>query len=63
VTHAEVEPRVGGRYRIWHADAGADVGGFDCELVELEQDRRFVWRWGGRQLGISSVILSLLQLW
>ena len=46
VTRAEVEPRVGGRYRIWHADAGTDVGGFDCELVELEPDRRIVWRWG-----------------
>ncbi|MGR6317564.1 SRPBCC domain-containing protein [Micromonospora soli] len=46
VTRAEVEPRVGGRYRIWHTDAGTDVGGFDCELVELEQDRRIVWRWG-----------------
>ncbi|MEU5720796.1 SRPBCC domain-containing protein [Micromonospora sp. NPDC047738] len=46
VTRAEVEPRVGGRYRIWHTDAGTEVGGFDCELVELEQDRRIVWRWG-----------------
>ncbi|MCP3782893.1 SRPBCC domain-containing protein [Micromonospora sp. A3M-1-15] len=46
VTRAEVEPRVGGRYRIWHDDAGTDVGGFDCEIVELEQDRRIVWRWG-----------------
>ncbi|MEV0156071.1 SRPBCC domain-containing protein [Micromonospora sp. NPDC050686] len=31
---------------MWHADAAADVGGFDCEIVELEQDRRIVWRWG-----------------
>jgi uncharacterized protein YndB with AHSA1/START domain len=46
VARAEVDERVGGRFRIWHADASADVGGFDCELVELEPDRRIVYRWG-----------------
>ncbi|MBM0255463.1 SRPBCC domain-containing protein [Micromonospora sp. 4G55] len=40
VIRAEVEPRVGGRFRIWHADGPADVGGFDCELVELVPHRR-----------------------
>jgi uncharacterized protein YndB with AHSA1/START domain len=32
VERAEVEAHVGGRYRIWHADAGVDVGGFECEI-------------------------------
>jgi uncharacterized protein YndB with AHSA1/START domain len=32
VERAEVEAHVGGRYRIWHPDAGVDVGGFECEI-------------------------------
>lgn len=64
VARAEVEPRVGGRYRIWHTDAGAHVGGFDCELVELEQDRRIVWRWGfvGPQREAGATFDSLLTV-
>jgi uncharacterized protein YndB with AHSA1/START domain len=46
VTRAEVDERVGGRFRIWQADAGADAGGFECELLELVPDRRIVYRWG-----------------
>jgi uncharacterized protein YndB with AHSA1/START domain len=47
VTWAEVEECAGGRYRVWHADAsGADVGGFDCELIELVPDERIVFCWG-----------------
>jgi uncharacterized protein YndB with AHSA1/START domain len=46
VTRAEVDERVGGRFRIWHADGGADVGGFECELLELVPDQRIVYRWG-----------------
>jgi len=46
VTRAEVDERVGGRFRIWQADAGSDVGGFECELLELVPDRRIVYRWG-----------------
>jgi uncharacterized protein YndB with AHSA1/START domain len=46
ITRAEVDERVGGHYRIWHADAGSDVGGFDCELTELIPGRRIVFRWG-----------------
>jgi uncharacterized protein YndB with AHSA1/START domain len=47
LTRAEVEQRVGGRYRIWQADAeGGDVGGFECELLELLPPRRIVFRWG-----------------
>jgi uncharacterized protein YndB with AHSA1/START domain len=45
-TRVEVDGRVGGRFRIWHAQAGTDVGGFDCELVELVPDQRLVFRWG-----------------
>lgn len=46
VKRAEVDARVGGHLRIWHADAGTDVGGFDCEIVELVPDERLVFRWG-----------------
>lgn len=47
LTRAEVDERVGGHYRIWHADpAGTEVGGFDCELAELVPDQRIVFRWG-----------------
>ncbi len=46
VTGAEVDERVGGTFRIWQADAGSDVGGFDCQLLELVPDRRIVFRWG-----------------
>ena len=46
VKRAEVDARVGGHLRIWHADAGFDVGGFDCEIVELVPDERLVFRWG-----------------
>jgi len=46
ITRAEVDERVGGHYRIWHADAGSDVGGFDCELAELVPGQRIVFRWG-----------------
>lgn len=46
VTRIDVDERVGGRYRIWHADGDADVGGFECELLELVPDQRLVFRWG-----------------
>jgi uncharacterized protein YndB with AHSA1/START domain len=46
VTRAEVEGRVGGRLRVWHAEAGSAVGGFECEIVELVPDERLVFRWG-----------------
>ena len=29
VTRAEVDERPGGHYRIWQADAGTEIGGFD----------------------------------
>jgi uncharacterized protein YndB with AHSA1/START domain/DNA-binding transcriptional ArsR family regulator len=46
VTRVEVDERVGGRYRIWHASADGDVGGFECELLELVPSQRIVFRWG-----------------
>jgi uncharacterized protein YndB with AHSA1/START domain len=46
VTRAEVVERVGGRYRTWHAGAGGEVGGFECELLELVPHERIVLRWG-----------------
>jgi uncharacterized protein YndB with AHSA1/START domain len=42
----EVDEEVGGRYRIWHTDKGSDVGGFECEILELVPDERIVFRWG-----------------
>ncbi len=46
VQRVEVDERVGGHYRLWHADTDSDVGGFDCELIELVPDQRIVFRWG-----------------
>jgi uncharacterized protein YndB with AHSA1/START domain len=46
VDRAEVDARVGGHFRIWHADGGTDRGGFDAEFLELVPDERIVWRWG-----------------
>ena len=43
---AEVEAREGGHFRIWHVESGADLGGFECEIVELAPDERIVFRWG-----------------
>jgi len=33
-------------YRVWQGDADGDVGGFECELLELVPDQRIVFRWG-----------------
>lgn len=46
VTRVEIDERVGGHFRIWQADGDSDVGGFDCELLELVPDERLVFRWG-----------------
>ncbi|MGA2303189.1 MAG: SRPBCC domain-containing protein [Acidimicrobiales bacterium] len=46
VTGVEIDERVGGRYRIRQANEGVDVGGFDCQILELVADRRIVWHWG-----------------
>lgn len=46
VSRVEVDERVGGRYRIWHADSSGELGGFECELLELVPPVRIVFRWG-----------------
>lgn len=46
VKRVEIDERVGGHYRVWLADSDSDVGGFDCELLELVPDQRLVFRWG-----------------
>jgi uncharacterized protein YndB with AHSA1/START domain len=46
VKRVQIEERAGGHFRVWQADAGSDVGGFDCELIELVPDQRIVFRWG-----------------
>jgi uncharacterized protein YndB with AHSA1/START domain len=64
VERAEVEARVGGRYRIWHAASGVDVGGFECEIVELVPSERIVFRWGfvGPERTAGPVYDSLLTI-
>jgi uncharacterized protein YndB with AHSA1/START domain len=46
VTRAEVDERVGGRLRIWHAGPEGDVGGFEAELLDLVPGELLVFRWG-----------------
>lgn len=46
VTRVEIDERVGGHYRVWHAKSGSDAGGFDGEILELVADERIVFRWG-----------------
>lgn len=47
VTRAEVDPRVGGHFRLWQASPqGEAAGGFEAEVLELEENRRLVFRWG-----------------
>ena len=64
VERAEVEARVGGRYRIWHADSGVHIGGFECEIVELVPDARIVFQWGfvGPERTAGPVYDSLLTI-
>jgi uncharacterized protein YndB with AHSA1/START domain len=46
VARAEIEPRVGGRYRIWHASDGEIAGGWGSEILELVPEQRLVFAWG-----------------
>jgi uncharacterized protein YndB with AHSA1/START domain len=64
VKRAEVDARVGGHLRIWHADARSDVGGFECEIVELVPHERIVFRWGfvGPDRAAGPVYDSLLTI-
>ena len=64
VKRVEIDERLGGHYRVWQTDAGADVGGFDCELLELVPDQRLVFRWGfvGPERNDGPVYDSLLTI-
>jgi uncharacterized protein YndB with AHSA1/START domain len=64
VKRVEIDERVGGHFRVWQADAGSDIGGFDCELVELVPDQRIVFRWGfvGPERTDGPVFDSLLTI-
>jgi uncharacterized protein YndB with AHSA1/START domain len=64
VKRVAIDERVGGHYRVWQADSGSDVGGFDCELLELVPDQRIVFRWGfaGPARGDGPVFDSLLTI-
>jgi uncharacterized protein YndB with AHSA1/START domain len=64
VERAAVEARLGGRWRIWHASSGVDIGGFECEIVELVPGERIVFRWGfaGPERAAGPVYDSLLTL-
>jgi uncharacterized protein YndB with AHSA1/START domain len=46
VTRIEVDERVGGHYRLWQGSNDGDVGGFECEILELVPGQRIVFRWG-----------------
>jgi len=43
---AEVDERVGGRFRIWQTESDRPAGGFEAEILELTPDRRIRLRWG-----------------
>ncbi|WP_214414947.1 SRPBCC family protein [Sphaerisporangium fuscum] len=45
LARAEVDERVGGRYRIWQTEGDQPVRGFEAELLELVPDERIVFRW------------------
>lgn len=64
VQRAEVDARVGGHLRIWHADTGSHVGGFECEILELQPYERLVFRWGfvGPRRAAGPVYDSLLTI-
>jgi uncharacterized protein YndB with AHSA1/START domain len=46
VTRVEIDERVGGHYRVWHGSSDGEVGGFECEILELVPGERIVFRWG-----------------
>ena len=45
VTAAEVDPRVGGHFRIRQESPQGGKGGFDADIVELEPGRRLEFDW------------------
>ena len=45
-TRAEIEERVGGHYRIWQSGPDGQAGGFEAEVLEMDPNRRLVFKWG-----------------
>jgi uncharacterized protein YndB with AHSA1/START domain len=64
VTRIEVDERVGGSFRVWQGSTDGEVGGFECELLELVPDERLVFRWGfvGPERAAGPVFDSLLTI-
>ena len=61
----EVDERVGGRLAVWHAGAdGEDLGGAECEIVDLVPAERIVLRWTfvGRDRVVEPDHASLLTV-
>jgi uncharacterized protein YndB with AHSA1/START domain len=46
VMRIEVDERVGGAFRVWQGSDGNELGGFECQIVELTVDERIVFDWG-----------------
>jgi uncharacterized protein YndB with AHSA1/START domain len=48
-TRVEIDPRVGGRYEVWHTAAEGDTGdiggGMSGEILELVENERLVFDW------------------
>jgi uncharacterized protein YndB with AHSA1/START domain len=48
-TRVEIDPRVGGRYEVWHSavegDSGHVGGGMSGEILELVENERLVFDW------------------
>jgi uncharacterized protein YndB with AHSA1/START domain len=64
VTRIEVDERVGGHFRVWQGTDTGDVGGFECEILELVPDTRLVFRWGfvGPQRSDGPMFDSVLSI-
>jgi uncharacterized protein YndB with AHSA1/START domain len=46
VTRIEVDERVGGHFRVWQGTDDGDVGGFECQILDLVPSERIVFNWG-----------------
>jgi uncharacterized protein YndB with AHSA1/START domain len=64
VTRIEVDERVGGHFRVWQGTDDGDIGGFECELLELVPNERIAFRWGfvGPERADGPVFDSLLTI-
>lgn len=59
VKRIEVDERVGGYFRVWHARSGLDAGGFDCEIRVMIDP---VILGGGKRLFCDDGVLRPLRL-